>query len=106
VDRGERRVRVLGGKFAERGERKVAAGDGAGDGLERADFWRRQAKPRQPRRTGADDGGGIERIESRCEPAPDGVGAGRRKLLRDDDRSKAGKSIGPPAQRRPAGGCR
>ena len=38
VDCGERRVGVFGGKFAERGKREVAAGNGARDGLERCGF--------------------------------------------------------------------
>ena len=100
---GERRVRLVGGELAERGECEIAVRDGAGDRLERADFRRRQPEPRQPRRTGAQDRGGIERIEGGREPSPDGVGARGRKLLRHDDGGKTGETILPPSQRRPSG---
>ena len=105
VDGGERRVRVLGGKFAERRERQLAARDGAGDFLERADFRRRQSEPRQPRRTRPHDGRRRERIECGGEPRPDRVGARGRQLLRHDRGGKPGEAVRPPPQRRPPG-CR
>ena len=48
VNGGERRVRGLGVDVAERRQRQIAAGDGAGDFLQRADFRSRQTDPRQP----------------------------------------------------------
>jgi len=103
VHGGECGVRLLGGKLAKRGERKVAAGHGTGNGLERADFRRRQSEPRQPRRARTQDGRRIERVESRGEPSPDRVGARDRKLLRHDDGRKPGEPVRPPAQRRSPG---
>jgi hypothetical protein len=102
VDGGERRVRILGGKLAQRGKRQVAAFNSAGNLLQRADFGGGQSKPRQARRARAQDGRRIERIESRDEPPPNGIGARGRKLLGHNDCGKAGESIGPPAQRWPS----
>jgi hypothetical protein len=96
-------VRVLGGERGKRGERQFAAIDGAGDRLQGADFRRRKPEPCQPRRADAQDGCRIERVKSRREPPPDGIGAGGRKLLRHNDRGKAGEAVGPAAQRRSSG---
>src|SRR6202034_2804841 len=49
-------------------ERKLLAGHGAGNCLERADFRRRKPEPLQPFRAGAQDGCGVERIEGGSKP--------------------------------------
>ena len=43
---------------------------------------------------------GVERRDARLQPAENGVGAGDRDLLRDDDRRQAGEAGFAPAQRR------
>ena len=48
VNGGEGRVRGFGVDVAERRQRKLAADDGAGDFLQRADFRSRQTDARQP----------------------------------------------------------
>ncbi len=88
------------GSSPSAGERKLAVLDGAGDRLERADFGPGQAKPRQSRRPGAQDGRGLERIERGGEPSPDRIRARGRKLLRHDDGGKTGETI----RRRRSGG--
>jgi hypothetical protein len=104
VDGGQRRVRVVGSAFGKRGEREVAAAHRTGDGLERADFRRRQPDPGEPRAARAQDRCRVEGIERSFQPSPDGAGARGRKLLRYDDRGKASEAVGPPAERRPPGG--
>ena len=84
-------------------ERKLLAGHGAGNCLERADFRRRKPEPLQPFRAGAQDGCGVERIEGGSKPLPDCVGARRRKLLCHNDGGKSGETVRPPPQRRPPG---
>ena len=101
VNRGERRMRLIGGNIAKRREREIAARHGAGDFLERFDFRRRQAEPRQPGGARPQNGLGLERIERRGKPAPDRARACRRKLLRHHRRGEPGKAVGPPPQRRP-----
>jgi hypothetical protein len=103
VNGGERRMRGFGVNVAERRQRKIAADDGAGDFLERADFRPRQTDPRQPLLARADDRCRLERLERRRQPAPDRAGAGGGQLLRDHRGGKAGKAAGPSSKRRPPG---
>ena len=101
MDRGECGMGCIGFDVRKRSEREMAAGHGAGDFLERFDFRRRQAEPRQPGRARPQDGLRRHRIEGRGEPAPDRAGAGGRKLLRHHGCGDAGKAVGTPPQWRP-----
>jgi len=103
VDCGQRGVRFIGGHVAEPAQRKFAAPDGACDLLERADFWRGKAEPRQPGWPGAPDRFAVERRERGIETPPDSACARGRELLGDDDGGKPGKAVGATPQRRPAG---
>src|SRR5579864_6797530 len=82
VHRGKRSVRGVGGKLGEARELKLAALDGAGDRLERADLGRGKAEPREASRPGAQDRLRLERVERRFEASPDRIGARGRQLLR------------------------
>ena len=100
VQGGERGVRLVGRTIGERGKVDLAAIDRLGDRLERADFGRGKSGARELRRTRAQHGGVVERIEREVEPFPDGARARGRKLLRHHDLREPGKAIGAAAQRR------
>ena len=102
-NRGQGSVGGLGSEIGQHGERQFAALDRAGDRLQRADFWRRQTEPRQPRRPGAEQGAVFERIERGGKPSPDRTRARGRKLLRHNDGGKPGETVRPPSQRRASG---
>ena len=102
VHRGQRGMRLLGRDVGQRCERKLAAGDGARDFLQRLDFRRREADPGELGRARADDRSRCERIERCGKPSSDRAGARGRKLLRYHRRRESGKAIGPSPQRRPS----
>ena len=103
VHGGQRGVRVVGPDRGKACKRQLAVFDRARDRLYGADFGCGQPKPGEPGRSRLEDRIGLERIERGFEPAPDRVGAGGRKLLRDDNRDQRGEAVLAPAQRRPAG---
>ena len=103
MDRGQYLMRVVGGHVDERREVELAAVDRLGDGLERADFRRREADARKLCRARAQHRDVVERIERGFEPSPDRLGAGGRELLRDHDGGEPGEAVRTLAQRRPSG---
>jgi hypothetical protein len=88
---------VVGRAVGERGESELPAVNRFGNGFQRSDFRSRQPQPRQASRTSAQNSGGVERIESGGQPAPNCGRARRRQLLRHNDGGKTRISaLAPP----------
>ena len=98
VHRHQRGVRLVGGFLDQRGKIELAAVDGLGNGLERANFRRRKPGAGELGRTRAQHRRVIERIECLVEPLPDRFCARGRELLRDHDRGQSGEPVRPPPQ--------
>ena len=103
VNRGQRRMRLVGRHLDEAGQIEVAALDRLCDRLERADLGRREAGAgKLGRRARAARRSWSNGSNAPLEPSPDRGCACGRELLRDHDRGEARKSVRPPAQRRPS----
>jgi len=103
VQRGELRMRLVGGHVADGAEIDVALCQSFADFADRLDLGRRQAEPLELVGARLAYGVVVERIERGEQPLADRAGACRRKLLPADDGAKAGKTRLPPAQRKGAG---
>ena len=103
MQRGQRRVGLIGLHRGDGIEIDVALGNGLADFLDRLDLGPRQAEPREliparePHRIV------MEWIERREQPRPDRRGAGGGKLLAADDGAEPGIAALAAADRRQAG---
>ena len=96
-------VGVVGRGFGEADQVETAVEYGAGDRPQGLDFRARQSAGLQGRVVEAMDRSGIDLLHGGGEARPDGVGAGDRYLLADDDAGEPFEAGRPQAQRKIAG---
>ncbi len=101
-DRDERLMRVLGVEGAEADKVKAILHDRLGEGPQGSDFGVRQPAGAQVLLRRLRDLGRLKRRDARLQSAENRAGAGRRHLLRHDDRGHSGKPGLPAAKRRRA----
>ena len=101
-DRDQRLVGVLGVEIGKALKIEAALEDRLGERVQSADFGVGQSAGAQVLFCRLGDFGRLERNDERLQSAENGGGAGRRHLLRHDDRSQPRKARLPAAKRRRA----